>query len=768
MRLSELVLLSAALVSVGSDPTVAQPSQGTLRGTVTLAANGDPLHKATVMVVQLRRNAETNEQGQYEFTNLPPGTYEVVAHTTALTDARQTVTIAAGQIATADFALRLATVREQVTVTAAGREEPTFESFQSTSTVGSLELVQKPAVSLGDLLNQQPGVAKRSFGAGSGRPVIRGFDGDRVLVLKDGMPTGTLSSQSGDHGETIDPLALERVEVVKGPATLLYGSNAIGGVVNAISSHNEIHDDHHKGVTAYLSGTGGSANNLAGGAGGFEVGFGSGWTAALHGGANRTSDFATPIGDLFNSRTRVANAGGAFGWSGARAFWKSSYDYEDSRNGIPFAALIEAAMGAPIIVTPGAVIGQSAERILFDGSRHNARFTGGFRKLDAFVESMRFQLDYASYQHDEIELEVATAAESIGTTFENKQVAFRGMFEQRKAGRLTGRFGVWTLHRAYESLGAEALAPPVDQSTFAAFTLQEISFERLRFQFGGRIEHAGYAVQNPFAGVPDRSFTGFSGAAGIHVPLWPGGAFVANYTHSHRAPALEELYNNGPHLGNVTFEIGNPALGPERSNGIDLALRQHSGRIRADFNFFHYAISDFVFLAPTGNITDGLVEAEYLQGDARYRGIEAGAEVALHPRFWLLFGVDLVNAETRSDVAAVSTGLLTPSGTPLPRIPPVRGRVSFDWRWKGLSIRPEGIIAAEQDDIFITETPTSGYGLFNLTGSYTIASQHSLQVFSVTAFNLTDELYRNHLSFIKDLAPEIGRGLRLGYTIRFF
>ncbi|MGH9791142.1 MAG: carboxypeptidase regulatory-like domain-containing protein, partial [Candidatus Acidiferrales bacterium] len=200
MRFFELFLLIAILMGVSSDSAVAQPSrrestranEGTLRGTVTLAANGDPLHKASVIVVQLRRSAETNEQGQYEFTDLPPGAYEIVAHTAALTDARQTVTIAAGQIATADFALRLATVREQVTVTAAGREETTFESFQSTSTVGSLELVQKSAVSLGDLLEYQPGVAKRSFGAGSGRPVIRGFDGDRVLVLKDGMPTGTL------------------------------------------------------------------------------------------------------------------------------------------------------------------------------------------------------------------------------------------------------------------------------------------------------------------------------------------------------------------------------------------------------------------------------------------------------------------------------------------------------------------------------------------------------------------------------------------------
>ncbi len=766
MRSSKLYLLFAVVV-ICAGISAAQQSGGTLRGSVTLASNGDPFHKASVMIVQLRRTVETAEDGSYEFREVPPGTYDVTVHITSFSDERQTVTIAAGQTATANFALRLEAVREQVTVTATGREESTFESFQSTSTVGSLELVQKPSVSLGDLLDNQPGVAKRSFGAGSNRPVVRGFDGDRVLVLKDGISTGTLSSQSGDHGEVLDTLSLERVEVVKGPATLLYGSNAIGGVVNAISSHHEIHDHFHPGVTAYFSANGGSANSLFGGSGGFELGFGKGWSAALRGGGNRTGDYQTPIGELFNSRTRLSNGGGTFGWTGERAFWKTSYDYEDGRSGVPFAALIEASGGAPIVVVPGDVIGFSDERILVDSKRHNARFTTGIRNLRSFVESIRFQVDYANYHHDEIEV-LDTGEEEIGTSFDNKLLSYRAMFEQKKTGPLTGRFGLSGFHRQYDTVGAEALAPPVDANNFSAFALQELSFERLRLQFGGRIEHAGFSVQDPLAGLPDRDFTGFSGAAGVHLPLWRGGAFVANYTHSFRAPAIEELYNNGPHIGNVTFELGNANLDPERSNGLDFALRHQSGRVRADFTFFQYQLSDFIFLAPTGNIEDGLIEAEYLQGKTRYRGAEAGFDVAVHPSFWLLFGLDFVNAETRSDVTTVSTGAVTPSGTPLPRTPPLRARIGFDWSWRGLSIRPEGIIAAEQDDIFPTETSTSGYGLFNLNASYTVARAHYVQVFSVSAFNLNDKLYRNHLSFIKDLAPEIGRGVRFGYTLRFF
>jgi len=767
-------LLFAFLFAVLCSPTlvVAAPADadgtGTLKGAVTLADGGNPLHKATVTIVQLRRSVETTDDGSFQFNDVPAGTYEVLARTTALTDERKSVTISEGQIATVTFAMRLATVREQVTVTASGREESTFDSFQTTNTVDSLDLAQKPAFSLGDLLDNMPGVAKRGFGVGNARPVVRGFDGDRVLILKDGIRTGSLSSQSGDHGESVDILELERVEIVRGPAQLLYGSNALGGVVNLLSKQEQVPDHHHKGISAFLSGTVGTANELAGGGGGFELGFGNGWTAALHGGGNRTGNYQTPIGDVFNSQTRLANGGGAFGWTGEHGYWKASYGYEDSRYGVPFAALLEESMGAPIVVVPGPVIGDSDETIQLALHRHNTRFTGGFRDLGSFVDAMRFTFDLSKYHHDELEVDEATGDESVGTSFDNQQFFYNGMFEQRRTGRLTGRFGFSGFHRQYSTVGAEAIAPPVNQNNFAFFALEEVGFERVRFQFGGRVEHSGFAVQDASPGLPDRGFTGASGAAGISIPLWQGGALVANYTHSYRSPAIEELYNNGPHPGNATFEIGNPDLDPERSNGVDVSLRHQSGRIRGDVSFFYYALDDFIFLAPTGNITDGLIEAENLQGKARYRGAEAGLDVALHPSFWLLFGLDFVDAETTSNVTTVTTGAITPSGTPLPRIPPLRGRIGFDWRWKGLSVRPEGIFAAEQGDTFATETRTAGYGLFNLNASYTVARQHYVQVFSVSAFNLTDKLYRNHLSFIKDLAPEIGRGVRFGYTVRFF
>jgi iron complex outermembrane receptor protein len=290
------------------------------------------------------------------------------------------------------------------------------------------------------------------------------------------------------------------------------------------------------------------------------------------------------------------------------------------------------------------------------------------------------------------------------------------------------------------------------------FALEKVDFERVTFQFGGRFEHNGY---NPEQGVvdretPKRSFNGFSGAVGMRVRTWTNGAFVANYSHSYRAPALEELYNLGPHPGNNAFEVGDPNLERERGDGIDLSLRHSSRRLRAELNYFYYHLKDFIFLAPTGEEEDGLIVAINTQGTSRYTGVEARFDAGLHRHVWLLSQLDYVNAE------------ITDTETPLPRIPPLRGRVGFEVDYKGFRFNPEAVMARHQDRLFPIETRTGGYTVFNITGSYTFAQQHLAQNISVTGFNLGDRLYRNHLSFIKEFAPEIGRGVRVTYTLRFF
>ncbi len=686
------------------------------------------MHNARVVLSPLGRSTETGEEGAYQFTDVPAGTYQVVVSLEGLSDERQRVEVGAGATATADFALRLAAVKQQVTVTASGREEVALEAISTVASLDSLELTSRAAPSLGDVLDNEPGIAKRSFGPGTTRPVVRGFDGDRVLILEDGMRTGTLSSQSGDHGEPVDVTDLERVEVIRGPATLLYGSNALGGVVNAVSRHGLLHQHPHQGVKGFLTGTGGSTNSLGGGSAGLEIGLGR-WQLWGVGGGQRTGNYRAPAGTIQNSKTRSGHGSGGVGRFGDKGFFSLNYLFSDARYGIPFDPEEEE----PEIV-------DLALR------RHAVRFNGGVKNVGSFLDNWQFNVNYSDYNHKEL------AGEEVGTEFFNKQVIYRTVFDQRKHGRNLGSFGAWGMYRDYKAIGEESLAPPTTQNAFAAFVVESFDFESTRLQFGGRVERNAY---NP-TGLEKRTFTGFSGSAGLSQKIAGNVVFVANYTHSYRAPALEELYNHGPHPGNLAFEVGDSELVREGSDGVDFSLRHHSRRLRAEANFFYYRLRDFVYLAPTGEIEDGLLEAEYRQANSSYRGGEGRLDVGLHQNLWLNLVVDGVRAS------------LTKSDTPLPRIPPVRGRIGLDVRHKGLSVRPELVLASDQNRIFPTESGTAGYGVFNLGGSYTIVRQHNLHMISATLFNSGDRLYRNHLSFIKGFAPEIGRGVRVAYTIRFF
>ncbi|MEX2261720.1 MAG: TonB-dependent receptor [Bryobacteraceae bacterium] len=721
LRLAVLSLLAAAAAFAQAG--------GTLRGTVTLESNGGPIHHASVLIVQLGRSAETDDEGRYEFRGVPPGTYSVIARIHALQDERKTVKIAAESAATLDFRLRLDALRQEVTVTASGREETSLEAMQSVTTLESLDLNTKMATSLGDVLDNETGIAKRSFGPGSSRPVIRGFDGDRVLILENGIRTGTLSSQSGDHGEAVDAAGLERLEVVRGPATLLYGTNALGGVVNAITRHSVLHQHPEKGLKGFMTGTGGMGNALGGGTAGFDFGLGN-WLIWGGGGGLRSGDYNTPLGEIENSHSRNGQTNAGFGRYGEKTFFSLDYRLFDSRYGVPTAPEEE----------------HGHDSVDLKVRRQTVRFNGGVRNIGSMLDRFQLTLNYSDYNHRELE------GSEIGTEFFNKQFVHRAVFDQSRGGIRSGSFGFWGMHRDYKAVGEEALAPPTRQNAVAAFGLQSFDFERVRFQVGGRVERNGYKPD----GLRSRSFTGFSGSAGMSVPIATSSAFVASYSHSYRAPALEELYNRGPHFGNLTFEIGNADLMRERSDGIDLSLRHQSRRLRGEANFFYYRLKDFVYLAPTGEIEEGLIGAEYRQADSRYTGFEGRLEAAVHNNLWLNLGLDTVNARLR------------PSNTPLPRIPPVRGRFGLDARFGGLSVRPELQLAADQSDVFTTEERTAGYGVFNLSGSYTVVRQHSMHVFSAMLFNAGDRLYRNHLSFIKAFAPEIGRGVKFSYTIRFF
>lgn len=771
-------ILLAVLILVTTTVSFAQG--GTLTGVVKSKINNELIPGVAVEITRLSRTTVTDANGRYEFTNVPKGTYTVVTHSEGFADKAQSVTVSDG-VATLDFSLSLKSINAEVTVTATGDEQSVYETFSTVNSIGSTRIAEKASTSVGEVLENEPGISVRSFGGGgTGRPSIRGQEGDRVLILQDGIRNGSIGSASGDHGEPIAVTNLERLEVIKGPATLLYGSNATGGVVNAVTDDE---DQAHEGLRGYFTTFGGTVNRQAGLAGGLEYGYKKN-LFELNINSSREGDVSTPLGKIPNSSSNAYGGSGSYGYYSEKAFVRGTLTLDRRRYGIPYAPLFESREILSIINGGIDCSGDKSpcqfninelsrifsnqlppvpdEEIDIKMRRNNYRIVAGFHDLKGAIVSGKFTFDYTDYRHQELEIEGST--ENVATTFDNDVFSYRGIFGQSKYKNLSGQFGFDGYQRSYLTVGAEQLIDgEVRQNNIAFFALEELSLEKFALQFGARLEKNSYKPTNE--ALPDRDFTGLSAALGLRYEAWKGGSFVANFSSSYRSPALEELYNFGPHIGTVTFEVGNQDLRRERTNGYEFSFRQNTRRVRFNGSIFYNDINNFVYLAPQdtdGNgqidVEDGLPVGDYVQSNSRFVGADASLDFDINDHFGLFITGDVVDAKLKDiDLS-------------LPRITPARLRIGTDIKYKGLSLRPEAVFVGRRGagDIFSLETPTAGHTMFNINGSYVFATNKTAHIFTFGGQNLGDRLHRNHVNFLKDLAPERGRGFRVSYTVRFF
>src|SRR5687767_14888532 len=321
----------ALLIAVVSSATLSAQAAVALSGRLLNSLSGDPIPDATVQIDELALTVMSAADGTFRFENVPPGMYHLSVHSQGYSTRRTEITVSAGTAASMDFAIDPELhFEEQTTVTGDSRSQ--FEVYQPTAVLTGQDLTKLLEMSLGATLESQPGVASRSFGPAPARPVIRGLDGDRVQILQDGQRMGDLSSQSGDHGVTVNPAAAQRIEVVRGPATLLYGANAVGGLVNVITE--DIPTRPIQGASGNMTFDFGTAASE--GAAAADVRAGNG-RFALHagGGGRRSGDVSTPEGDLENSQSRngFGNVGGA--WATGRGYVGASYGYGDAKDGVP-------------------------------------------------------------------------------------------------------------------------------------------------------------------------------------------------------------------------------------------------------------------------------------------------------------------------------------------------------------------------------------------------------------------------------------------------
>ena len=599
---------------------------------------------------------------------------------------------------------------------------------------------------------------------------------------------------------TVDPNSAERIEIVRGPATLLYGSSVVGGLINIITPHaayrnlltppESYGESLSDGTRAQLGADTGSANRQAGTYANLQHAQGNMlyWAS---GARRRTGDYDTPEGPVFNTAVELANARTGLGYFGDRAFASLSLTFEDSRFGLPFEDIFHShgqddgghghSHGHDEVKEAASEDGAAID---LTSRRRVGRFDLGLRNLDNdFLQGVRTGFHVIDVTDDHVD--TIGGADSIDSRIGNRNFIKRTLFYQRQLGRFTGRFGTELKFRDFHATGAEALAPRTDQSTLSAFGYEEVSLGRFRLQFAGRAERNDYQTASR-VGLPgddgadaeddhghdhghdageeedplgpsdprDRRFLGVSASVGLHADLGAATGFVANLMRSHRVPALQELYNFGPHLGN--FEVGDPDLDAETTLGLDLGLRHQSGRVGTDLNFYVYDIEDFIFGEHTTEVVNNLRVLDIIQGDSRFVGFDARGSVRLGGQTWASLGIGYVNAT------------LTSTNEAVPRIPPLRATLGVDIPYGAFTVSPELMFAARQDRVFRDETGTPGYAVLNVDASYVWPRQHMAHVLSFTGYNLNNALFRNHMSFIKDLAPEMGRGFKVGYSLRFF
>jgi iron complex outermembrane receptor protein len=734
-----------ALVAALSLQVTAQAATR-VSGRLVNSLSGAPIAGATITLEELKSEATSGADGTFTFDNVPPGSYHLAVHAQGFSSRRTEIAATDGGKpvdVTVDPELHF---EEVLSVSPDARSQ--FETFQPTSVLAGQELSKQLEGSLGATLENQPGVASRSFGPAPSRPVVRGLDGDRVLILQDGQRMGDLSSQSGDHGVQINPASAQRIEVVRGPATLLYGANAIGGLVNVITD--EIPTKPMMGTSGNFTFDLGSAAKEGGAAGDVHVGNGR-FVAHFGGGGRRSGDVATPAGDLENSQSRNGFGNVGLSWTGAKGYFGGNYGYDNTKYGIP-------------VVEEGQV--QLTPR------RHAFSLRAGANGLSGVIDSYRATLAIRRYQHDELE------GEEVGTAFTNNTEEVEVMGSHKALGRLKGSAGGWFLNRAFDAVGAEALSPAVDQRGFAAFLYEEVTWPHVTFQFGGRVDHSQYEPN----GEPNRRFTTGSGSLGLL--LRPAAAndrvtVALSLARAARYPALEELFYFGPHPGNFAFEVGNPDLNPEHALGFDIALRWRSARASGEVTYFRNDISDYVFRAPISEADfqnrlpefvarfagrgissepidpEGFPIVENIAADSILQGVESHADFQLGAGIAAELGLDYIR------------GTLKETDEPLPRIPPLRFRGGLRYQRNAFQAGGEVTAAARQDRLFPTETPTDGYQLLRFFSSYSFMSGKATSTITARFDNATNELYRNHLSLIKDLTPEMGRNFKLLYNVTF-
>ena len=661
---------------------------------------------------------------------------------------------------------------DKVTVEATPFKRDADELVQPVDVLSGKELERKRKATLGELLEGELGVSTSDFGPGVGRPIIRGQGGPRVLVLDNGLSTMDAASVSNDHAVTLDPQHATQVEIIKGPATLIYGSSASAGVVNVVDERlPERVTPGVGGSAGFTYGDNANERNAH-----VDVDYGVGQTQFHADFANRdTGRFEIPgnsardgsgeQGKIPNSAVESTSGDVSVTRVGERGFIGASVSLFETKYGIPAEeqAFIDMA------------------QVRFDVKGKLLNPLPGF-------EALRLRLGVNDYQHTEFE-----APGVAGTKFKNDEQELRLEAQHKSIGLFHGVVGLQVTNRDFEAVGDEAFIPPVNTRQIGLFAVEELRYSWGRLEGGVRIETVEHDPETQ-TGLPSRDETPISLSAGVLFELSPEYHLRLSLARSERAPTAEEFFAFGPHLATATFERGDLSVGKETVNSIEIGIDKHKGRFTFSANAYYQATDDYInlanvdcnadagdaatcnpdgaadFVTPEGTFvadpeaTEAAGEAalqlaDYQQADASFTGVEAEAKYK-----FLTTGPLKLTGRVFGDLVRAALQ----DGGDLPRITPPRVGFGFELSQAKTQFNLDYTRVQRQDHISALETETAGYSLLSadLSQGFAVGSESEATVF-LRGRNLLDEEARRHTSFLKEVYPIAGRSVFVGLNLKF-
>ena len=692
------------------------------------------------------------------------------------------------------------TQMHEVVVTASPLGRSAFDLAQPVSSLSGDQLQHKIAPTLGETLNGEPGVASSGFTGGASRPIIRGLADNRVTVLNNGTDVLDVSNLSPDHAPSVDSLISQSVEIVRGAATILYGSSAIGGVVNVIDNRipTEAPPNRFKGE---VDGRYNSNDDERSGAGSLDLALTQHWVLHVDGSILKTDDISIS-GHALDGRIRRGLSpeqrarGNEFGGDphgfvpNTRVFTRdfgvgTSYVWDKGYVGVSFNQFL-SVYGVPDDPESDDPIAPP-DRVRIDMTKRQYSLRASLADPLPWLISGNFKATYIDYKHLEID------GETVGSIFKTNGVDSRLELVHQPLGKMEGSIGAQTLYRNLSVGGEESFLQPTHTLQVAGFVFEEVNLAPVRLQIGGRGEYVAVDIDSNDPALTSlksgegthRDFVPLSAAAGAIYDFAQdvNAAFTARY--SERAPTAEELFARGSHDATFQFLIGDPNLPKERVLGLDLSVRKQSGVVTGSVSGFYNHFFDFIDFTPTGEFEDGLRVFDYADKRADFYGGEALVDFHLLPREITIPAQH--DGKSVKDIVAPGGDVTAPNPNdfyfelksdyvhaqnatddqPLPRIPPWRWTAALAYQSPKIGARAEVVRVDGQGRTAEFESSTPGYTFLNADLSYNFAAGPITYNAYIRGTNLTNAEGREHTSFLKEVLPLPGRSIVVGIRATF-